>query len=337
MVLCFVCLEKTANYNYYGNSPEYCGTCKEDGMVNVRCKRCENEQCNKMPVFNLSGETRGRFCKRHKKTGMVNVREKKRCHYESCYSQPSFNFPGSKQGQFCKRHALDGMIDVKNKRCEHQCCNSITPVFNVPGSKQGKYCKRHALEGMINVISKKCKTPLCDTIVTNKYKGYCFFCFRNIFPDHEYSRNYKTKELEVSRYVREEFSQYDWVCDKIVDGGCSRRRPDLLCDFGNQVLIVEVDENQHTDYDTTCETVRLEQISEDVQYRPVIFIRFNPDGYYIKEKKIFSCWKMKNGKMSISRQKDWGNRLEALKKEIKYWSENNTDERVKIIQMFYDE
>jgi len=298
MVLCFVCLEKTANYNYYGNSPEYCGTCKEDGMVNVRCKRCENEQCNKMPVFNLSGETRGRFCKRHKKTGMVNVREKKRCHYESCYSQPSFNFPGS---------------------------------------KQGKYCKRHALEGMINVISKKCKTPLCDTIVTNKYKGYCFFCFKNIFPDHEYSRNYKTKELEVSRYVREEFSQYDWVCDKTIKDGCSRRRPDLLCDFGNQVLIVEVDENQHTDYDTTCETVRLEQISEDVQYRSVIFIRFNPDAYYIKEKKIPSCWKMKNGKMCISRQKDWGNRLEALKKEIKYWSENNTNERVKIIQMFYDE
>jgi len=41
-------------------------------------------------------------------------------------------------------------------------------------------------------------------------------------------RNYKTKESDVVERIKEEFKNYDWVADKTVQGGCSRRRPDLL-------------------------------------------------------------------------------------------------------------
>ncbi len=54
---------------------------------------------------------------------------------------------------------------------------------------------------MINVIDKHCLTPLCYTIVTKKYKGYCYFCFVHMFPNEIVSRNYKTKEKYVVNYI----------------------------------------------------------------------------------------------------------------------------------------
>jgi hypothetical protein len=80
------------------------------------------------------------------------------------------------------------------------------------------------------------------------------------------------------------------ISDKIVKDGCSRRRPDLLLDLGYQIIIVEIDENQHTDYDCTCENKRVMQLSKDLDHRPIIFIRFNPDDYKINDKNITSCW-----------------------------------------------
>ena len=38
-------------------------------------------------------------------------------------------------------------------------------------------------------------------------------------------------------------------------------------------------EMQHKYYDTLCEQVRINELYEDFGYRPVVFIRFNPDGY----------------------------------------------------------
>ena len=34
----------------------------------------------------------------------------------------------------------------------------------------------------------------------------------------------------------------DWVWNKVVQGGNSRKRLDLLLNFGNRVIIVEIDE-----------------------------------------------------------------------------------------------
>ena len=68
------------------------------------------------------------------------------------------------------------------------------------------------------------------------------------------------------------------------------KRPDLFLDFGYQVLIVEIDENQHQNYDCSCENKRLMELSQDVQHKPIVFIRFNPDDYMDQERKISSCW-----------------------------------------------
>ena len=129
-----------------------------------------------------------------------------------------------------------------------------------------------------------------------------------------------------------------YLIKKIADG-CSKRRPDAILDLGYHVIIVEVDENQHIEYDCSCENKRLMEISKDIGHRPIVFIRFNPDKYVVGDKQIKSCWGMDgHGKCVVKQKKNWEQRLETLTTQISYWSdrENITDKTVEIIQLFYD-
>jgi hypothetical protein len=320
----------------------YCKNHKTDDMFNVIHKHCNHEGCNKQPTFNIEGEKRGLYCKTHKTINMVNVLEKRKCNHEGCNKQPVFNIEGEKRGLYCKTHKTDGMIDVIEKRkCHHEGCNKI-PSYNIEGEKQGLYCKTHKTDGMIDVIDKHCKTYLCYTIVRNKYNGYCCYCYINMFPDKPVSRNYKTKEYAIVEFIKSLDVNLSWISDKRVDG-CSKRRPDLLLDLGYQVIIIEVDENQHIDYDCSCENKRLMELSYDLGHRPIIFIRFNPDEYTDKfNKKISSCWgNNKNGINVVKKSKmiEWEDRLHSLKNCVDYWinPENVTNKTIEIIQLFYDE
>lgn len=192
--------------------------------------------------------------------------------------------------------------------------------------------------------SALCKSEWCETTANSKYEGYCLNCFIHLFPDKPNSRNYKTKEKAVVDYILEQFpiDKYTWINDKRVQDGCSRRRPDLLLDLGYQIIIIEVDENQHETYDCSCENKRLMELSKDIHHRPIIFIRFNPDQYVTKDKTITSCWGInKLGVCGIkkTKTKEWFNRLEALRNQIEYWceSDNVTDKTVEVISLFYDE
>ena len=48
-------------------------------------------------------------------------------------------------------------------------------------------------------------------------------------------------------------------------------------------LIVEIDENQHKDYDPQGESQRIQLIHKDLKYKPLVIIRFNPDNYRLGE------------------------------------------------------
>jgi hypothetical protein len=136
------------------------------------------------------------------------------------------------------------------------------------------------------------------------------------------------------------FPSFTWITDKKVQDGCSRRRPDLFLDMGSHVIIVEVDENQHTEYDCSCENKRLMEISQDVGHRPIIFIRFNPDDYTDQSgTKVKSCFAAdKSGIFKVAKSKvaDWNMRTNALLQQIAYWSETPTTKTVEVVQLFYD-
>ena len=300
---------------------------------------CDRDECKKRPCFNFDGETKGVYCFNHKLDGMVNVIHK-RCIHDECKKHPCFNTDGETKGLYCSNHKLDGMINVIDKHCKSDECKK-RPHFNTDGETKGVYCFNHKLDGMIDVINKHCKSDWCKIRVSEKYDGYCLFCFMNLFPDKPVSRNYKTKEYSVVDFVKNTFPEMKWTADKIISGGCSKRRPDLLLDLGNQVIIIEIDENQHTDYDCSCENKRLMELSQDVGHTPIVFIRFNPDDYKLNGKNITSCWgQNKNGICIVkkTKTKEWAQRLNILGDQIKYWikHENTTSKTVEIIHLFYD-
>lgn len=184
-----------------------------------------------------------------------------------------------------------------------------------------------------------CKTPGCTTIAKNKqYNGYCLRCCIYNCPEINVIRNYKTKEKTVVDTVCEKYTDFTWISDKRVSDGCSLRRPDLLLDLGDQVVIIEVDENQHYDYDCSCENKRLMELSRDIGHRPLVFIRFNPDSYKSKDGgRINSCWYTgKDGILRLSKNSNWDNRIQSLFEQIDYWIKNRTNKTVEVIQLFYD-
>jgi hypothetical protein len=208
--------------------------------------------------------------------------------------------------------------------------------------KMPLFCASHKHDMMVNKVEKTCKNDWCFTVVRNRYDGYCMPCFMNLFPDKPVSRNYKTKEYSVVEFIKNKFPDLEWIPDKIISGGCSKRRPDMYLDLGYQVIIVEVDENQHIDYDCSCENKRLMLLSQDIGHRPLVFIRFNPDDYDKNGTKITSCWGHNQyGVCALKKEKknEWSQRLSALKEQISYWvnPENTTNKTIEVIQLFYDE
>jgi hypothetical protein len=162
------------------------------------------------------------------------------------------------------------------------------------------------------------------------------------FPDKPIARNYKTKEFSVVDYITKEFPEYAWITDKSIQGGCSKKRPDLLLDLGYHVVIVEIDENQHKSYECSCDNKRIMELSQDVGHRPIVFIRFNPDDYVDQEgKNVKSCWSItkQTGIIKIGNPTDWKTRMENLSNQIKYWTnpENTSEKTVEIVELYYDQ
>ena len=329
------------SYNFAGEKKGvYCDKHKLIDMIDVKNKTCIYVGCNTTPSYNFAGKKKGIYCDKHRLVDMIDVIHKT-CIYEGCSTRPSYNFAGEKRGIYCDKHRLVDMINVRSKTCIYDGC-STQSYYNFDGEKLGIYCVSHKLDGMIDVKSKSCKSEWCSTIPHNKkYDGYCLFCYINLFPDKTVSRNYKTKEYSVVEFVKTKFPHFDFIADKIVSGGCSKRRPDLFLDILYQIIIIEIDENQHQDYDCGCENKRIMELSQDLGHRPIVFIRFNPDDYKKDGKNITSCWGCdKNGICVVkkSKQKEWVERLNTLEDQIKYWTdpENMTDKTIETIQLYYD-
>ena len=360
---CF-CGKVRPTFNYENLKAEFCNSCKSDGMINVVDERCF---CKKLtsPNFNFEG-LRPKYCFECKLPDMVDMRNPK-C---GCGSRPNFNFEGLRP-KFCSKCRLDGMIDLVHNLCfcgkaqptfnyeglvEKYCvickldnmisrnkcfCGKGSPLYNLEGLF-GKFCIQCKKDNMIDVIHKRCKTYLCGTRPQEKFEDFCLRCLIYNFPDRPVAKNYKTKEFVVVEFVQLLFPNFTWFADKQVKDGCSSKRPDLLLDLGYQIIIVEVDENQHSKYDCSCENKRLMELSQDLGHRPIIFIRFNPDDYInINNERVRSCWSItkKTGIVKIEYKKDWNNRLECLKEQINYWTqiENKTDKTIEIVQLFYNQ
>ena len=220
--------------------------------------------------------------------------------------------------------------------CKHTILNT-----NCKECKGSSFCEHNKAKSRCKICggSSLCKSSWCETRGHKKYKGYCLPCCIQICPEIKVSRNYKTKEIFIVDIIKNIFPDFTWVSDKKVQNGCSNRRPDLLLDMGSHIIIVEIDENKHNNYDCNCENKRLMEISQDLNHRPIIFIRFNPDSYINNEGLLIkSCWRLnKLGIMTIIKNKkiEWNERIDTLNKQIQYWIDNQTEKTIEIIELFY--
>lgn len=305
-------------------------------MVNVISKRCEHEGCDTHPMYNYPGKKKGAYCVEHKLDGMEDVCNK-RCQHEGCNTRPHYNLPNMKPA-FCAEHKQPGMINVVSKSCAEEGCNK-QPCYNFAGEKNGIFCVEHKLPAMMNVKSKKCAMQHCMTeVVTGeKYKGYCIRCFIHLFPEEKTSRNYKVKEQHVKDFIDKEFPDKNIVYDRIIQGACSKRRPDFYMDCGTHNLVIECDEEQHEDY--ACENKRIMQLFLDGGSIPLVIIRFNPDSYIDETgNKVASCFRnsRKVNVPVIDDKKEWEKRLEVLKSTIDRYIETVPEKEVTIEKLFYD-
>jgi hypothetical protein len=139
------------------------------------------------------------------------------------------------------------------------------------------------------------------------------------------------------------------IFDKSVEGGCSKKRPDVLIDLLLYSIIIECDECQHKNYE--CENKRTMQLFEDLGNRPLIIIRFNPDSYKgdlssspENNTKIEGCFKPLTKVEDIHKQKfydlnkeEWKRRVDILEEVIRgKITEDIPEKEITEIKLFYD-
>ena len=153
-----------------------------------------------------------------------------------------------------------------------------------------------------------------------------------MFPDSPKIRKFKTKERAVKDFLLEKWPDSLMTHDKAVD--CFKFRPDFVFELGSHTIVVEVDEEQHGKYDTSCENKRLMSIFQGLGSRPMVMIRFNPDKYVTDSgQKLKGCW---HGTGLVRQNTEWESRLRVLGGAIEKWWTRVPDKEVTVEHLFYD-
>ena len=321
--------KKQPNFNLEGEiKARFCNEHKEINMVNVKSKTCEFKGCKTLPNFNLEGEIKARFCNKHKEVNMVNVKHKTCIVCKKTLS--SFGLPGTSETH-CAKHKLSGMIRQPNKRCisEDECKEPETHGINEP-----LFCEEHALKEHYNLCERKCTNKEClypeQLDILNK-EGLCVTFCSLIKQDQMMKKHMKKKEMFIGNLLKEEIKQDLSYQDEVVDSSCSKVRPDFVYDCCSHIVIIEVDENQHKSYSNCGSTKEEKQFMENKRmfmiYQSfggpnVIFIRYNPDSFRVKDKVL----KVNDNK-----------RHECLLLWVKHFLKNKSEIPLEVKYLFYDE
>jgi hypothetical protein len=326
----------------HGNVKVYCKDCDGAAICIHKKRKTTCKLCNG-----------GSFCEHDKirarckqcKGGSICPHEKVKTNCRDCGGSSFCEHNRVKST--CKECKGSSICEHNRRRSECKDCKGSSICEHNKRRRECKDCKGSSIcqHNIKKVYCKSCggsalcKTEHCETIVSKKYNGYCLSCCIQVCPEIEAVRNYKTKENTVVDIIKEKFPNLTWIADKKIKDGCSNKRPDLLVDMGTHIIILEIDENKHSTYDCSCENKRLMLLSQDVGHRPIVFIRFNPDGYIDQEgNTVKSCWKLNQlGVMKIikTKEKEWEERMNNLIQQIHYWLINPTEKTVEIIELYY--
>ncbi len=233
-------------------------------------------------------------------------------------------------------HASFGFILNLPTRCAAHKLPDMQIVVNIcPHGRQKVVC----FECDGHLVCKYHSVSGCETFGSAKYDGMCVRCFSHLFPDVPIARQYRIKERHIFDAIVARFPDRPWVLNRPIDGGCSRRRPDVFLDVGTFVLVIEVDEQQHRGY--SCENMRVMQLFEDAGSRPVVIVRFNPDDFVdAQECRVTGCFGLDPKgfcQVKPSKTDEWQARLDVLFAHIgSFLVRPDMDKEMTIVQLFFD-
>jgi hypothetical protein len=180
---------------------------------------------------------------------------------------------------------------------------------------------------------------ICTNVhVTKGSRTYplCFRCHCLTHPEEKLPTRFKMKEHHILDSLCSYCPDYDFIHDKRIEGGCSKRRPDLMLDCLTHSIVVEIDEDQHTDY--KCEEKRMMQIFTDLGDRPLVILRFNPDKYSDAQGQrvpaLFSFGS--DNLIVIDDPEQLDQRVQGLAVRIRYHAENLPLKELTVERLYYD-
>jgi len=166
-----------------------------------------------------------------------------------------------------------------------------------------------------------------------RFHPYCFQCYCVLNPDEDIPRKFMIKENYLRKELKNYFFDDELVFNKIIDDGCSLRRPDVRIELLTHTIIIENDEEQHKN--TSCENKRTMELFTALGNRPLVMIRFNPDKYTKNGVKVQGCFKDNKTSLSINKE-EWNKRINELISEIHYHMDNIPEKEVTTEYMYYD-
>lgn len=175
------------------------------------------------------------------------------------------------QKEYSKKYREENKEQIIKKRKEFYENNKeqIKQYYEENKDKISQYHKKYNLENR-DKINKQRKCKDCQLFYVTKKNDYlCTYCNPNK------TKKIKTKEENIKQLLID--NNFDFIHDKmVINDCCLKYRPDFLFDCISYYLILEVDENAHSQYDNDCEIIRMNNIIISLGL-PCKFIRYNPD------------------------------------------------------------
>ena len=240
-------------------------------MINVEARRCP---CGKSVRFGHPG-AKPEACADCKSGDMIMLGS------GACLcrrAEASFGMSEDDKPSRCSKCKDDGMINLHGSRC--QVCKERLALFGLePG--RPTCCGKCKDDGMVDVKGARCKS--CGVMRVHQRTSYlCQACN----PDSLWRHG--TREGRVANFLKEAFPEVEWIRDRQIKdpaSGCNKHRPDFLtfCHSGDAhwAVVVECDEDQHSDREKSCERARMVVILQELGV-PTAFVRFNPDEWQPK-------------------------------------------------------
>ena len=238
---------------------------------------------------------------------MVNVTST-RCRAPSCRALATYGKDEFHRAQFCVEHKLETSVCIaESLRCSHEGCSHQYEFVVESDAGTHKACLAHAPAQYEAALKRMCR--YCD--IREDVPFVCVTCRQRM---HK-------KEHAVVRHLRRTI-ELPLIYDESPGFECTRKRPDIRFETPTHDVIVEVDENQHRQYEESCECARISEIVGALGGKSVVFVRYNPDSV------------RHGGKLhSVTAAERIDLLVETVNEELQRAS---TEFEVRLVQLWYD-